>query len=279
MKQHLLDLGRHREQGRHAVGLNRCQCFVGFVAPLHHIGTADHQVRNEKRLHATYVVERRDMQGNVGRLQPILHHAVHRNRDVVVVAVHHALGPAGGARGIHQRRQMVAQGHRTRRMVVDGLVHQRVEVVVAGWHVGRVVGAGDVVVYALQARLDVQHVFGYRAPIDQNAGTRVRQGIRDLAGGEPEVERHGHRAQHLGREIGGDGIFRGGDVERDTVARSYAQVGQRLGEPAHAPVPIAVGPALVLENQGDVVRVTLDRLQKNRCDVHGVCRFGFRGWA
>ncbi len=268
MKQHLLNLRRHCEQRRHAMGLNRLQSFHGLIPTLDDVGAAHHQMRNEKRLHAADVVQRSDMQCDVGRLQSVLHHAVHRDRDVVVVAVHHALRAAGRARGVDQRRQLIARGHGAWRMNVDRLFDQRIEVMMPVRHVDRVVRARDVVVHALQALLNLQDALGQRPSVDEDAGAGIGKRVGDLAGCQSKIQRHRNRAQHLCREIGGNGILGGRHIERDPVARAHAQIGQRLCEAAHAVVPVGVRPALVFKNQRGVLRVTLDRLQENRRDVH-----------
>ena len=62
------------------------------------------------------------------------------------MGVHHALGPAGRARGVDQGRDVVAARRRARLVAVVGLLGQGVEVVVALGDVRLVVGAADEVV-------------------------------------------------------------------------------------------------------------------------------------
>ena len=103
MMEHFLDLRRHGDQRRDALGLNRLERLDGIVVSEHDARAADHHVRNEERLHAADVIQRRDVQRDVGVPQAVLHHAVHRDRDVVDVVVHHTLGPSRRPRRVDQR--------------------------------------------------------------------------------------------------------------------------------------------------------------------------------
>ena len=234
MEQHLLDLRRHREQRRHAVRFDRLERLLGLVAALDDVGAADHQMRNEERLHAADVVERRDVQRNVGRLQPVLHHAVHRDRDVVVVAVHHALRAGPSCRTC---RRAPKAGRPRARGAADGRRPPASTSVSKWWwpgrHVGRVVCARDVVVDAAQPLLRPPARSRSASARRRECGRRSpRATYGDLARRQPEIERHGDRAQHLRREIGGDRVLGSRHVERDAVARAHAEIGERLREPA-----------------------------------------------
>ncbi len=83
-----------------------------------------------------------------------------------------------------------------------------------------------------------------------------------------KFKRHRNGAQHLRREVSRDGVLGRRHIERDTVARTHAEIGQRLREAADALVPRGIGPALLLEDQRGLVGIALDRLQENGRDIH-----------
>ena len=209
------------------------------------------------------------MQRDVRMAEPVLHHAVHRDRHIVDVGVHHTFWAPGGARRVDQRRQMARRRHRPWRVVVDRLFSDRIEVMMARRHVRRVVCAGDEIVHAADSFLHFEHVWREIAPVDQHTRAGILQHDGRLAGSEAEIERHGDCTENLAREISRDRVLGCRHIERDAVARADAEVGEPLRETPHARVPLAIRPATVLENKRGVIRIAFRRLNEDRCDVHG----------
>src|SRR5215213_4387447 len=76
--------------------------------------------------------------------------------------------------------------------------------------------------------------------------------------------------QPLAGEVRGHRLLGGVHVEGDALAKPYAQPGERVGEPAHARVPLRVGPAPFLVHEGGIVGETFDRTSEQRRDVHRI---------
>src|SRR5438445_13446072 len=80
-------------------------------------------------------------------------------------------------------------------------------------------------------------------------------------------------APQLQREIAGDRVFGGADVEGHPVTGAHTQVRKRLGEAPHTLVPFAVGPAAGFIHERGMLGVALDGLLEQRSDVHDLTQW------
>ena len=159
-----------------------------------------------------------------------------REQDGRLVAAHHTLGLAGGARRVHQRPG-IGECHLLLRLTVARRRDQLLVGAVAGRagtpaHVDQVARrhrqiGPDLLDQAQQIVLD-----------DQGPRFRVLDGEEHLGPDQPEVDRHRDQAG-----LGGGGInLRPLDPvvgqHRHPVALDQAQAQQRVGKPARAPVPL-----------------------------------------
>jgi hypothetical protein len=163
--------------------------------------------------------------------------------EQVAVGQHGALGPAGGARGVHDEGGGVLVHLDVQRL--GARRGQRLLVVPAdgedGAHAGRLpAGLGRDL-----GERGVHHE-GHRAAVAEHVG--------DLVGDQPEVHRDDDRAQPHPGEVGLPHLQAVEPEDGDAVARVHPAVGQGAGQPGHPLVELGVAAPAALEPQRDGVR-------------------------
>ena len=150
-------------------------------------------------------------------------------------AVHHALGHAGRARGVHEGRELVAVAHRRigqRRRRGDDRVPLRI-----------VVRRGERQADAGQAR---RNAGAHRLPAveladEQQLRLGVLEDLPDRAGGERRIERHRDVAGHPDREVGEQPVGAVLGKDGDPAARRKAERAQVRGHAPHLADRLAPG--------------------------------------
>ena len=144
------------------------------------------------------------------------------------VAVHHALGQPGGARGVHDEQQVVV-GAGEARLVGRHRAHPGLVVLREGRHRAAHLHPGaqvGLVAAALQLGHHRREVLG----IQQHGGAGILEDELQLVGHQPPVQRHVDRADLGHREEGLDELGAVHQQQRHAVARA-----SRPHRAAHAP--------------------------------------------
>ena len=152
-----------------------------------HQRTLDHVRQRQVRQHARIRV-----------LRDALQAGGHRGHEVAE-SVHHALGRAGRARGVHDGGQVVGRAHRLAsqgRGLGDDVLPARVALLRVGLG-QRVVDAGQPLG---DARLHAQPAV--ELADEQQLGLAVLEDLADGAGGQRRVQRHRDRAGHPDGVVG-----------------------------------------------------------------------------
>ena len=185
------------------------------------------------------VAHRHDQHRRVGARETHVGERGEVERRMAAVAAHGALGPARGARGVHQRPQLLGLhidrrlGRRGRRdQVLVGLVSLRRD------------GAAEVDV---APRRDPEVAADAVDAVDEvglhDAGLRlaVVDDVGDLAADEAEVDRHHHQPGLGRRRIDLEPLDRVVGEDRDPIAALESEPQQPVGEPAGPLVPLPEG--------------------------------------
>ncbi len=208
----------------------------------------------------------------IGRVQPHVpdQDVADRVQIGAAVMVDHALGPAGGARGVVERDRLPFIGRKQRREVRIALVQERL-----------VGGLAEPLARLLTAAMeqvvdDVDHLgpglaqrqrlldhAGKLGVGQQQLGLAVVEDVGDAVGLEPDVQGVQHRARHrhaIGRLEGCGDV---GRHHRDRIARPHAAPGQRRCKFSAARPKRGIGPGLGAVDPGDPLREHVGRaLQK-----------------
>ncbi len=248
--QHLREHGRHQE-GPVGAGQDRAHQRGA-------VGVAGHQARDAV-VHAEEhvrrppdVEERHGHQVDVAVLELPAVVGVDGVREHVGLAEHHALGVAGGARGVHDQDDVVG---RHRGVAVDrrGGGQQRF-VLVTGAAVGSQL---EDVLDVRQPVAELLHERHQLGADQQQLRARVVDGVVDLVAREPEVDDRVGRADHRARE----GELHAGRVvlveEGHHVAAADPQPLQGSRESTDPVPPLRPGPRPVEVGHRGLVRLRL----------------------
>ena len=189
------------------------------------------------------VAQRHDQERGVAPAEAELDLGHEREHRTAAVRPDRALGPPGGAGGVHQRPR-IRSGDRNGGLRIARRGDQRFIAEVAR---GRRRGAA----MNVAARLHGQRVADLfdraqqRVLDDEGARAAIGRDIGDLAPDQAEVDRHGDQPGFGGRGIDLQPLDAVVGQDRDPVALLEPEAAQRVGQPARARVPLAKGhPAL-----------------------------------
>ena len=193
LRQQVVIQGRHQVQVRYLFGGDRGQCRDRIEFRLAHEAAID-QRQCQQRAHAHGVIQRHHAEGAFAIAIAVLRHVRERRHALGALPARHALGFAGGARGVEHQREIVGAGLRQR--------------------VGRVGQPG--VELRLRADRDAGDAGGQRRGVDrsrchrfgdQHAGAAVGQAVVDLVGLGAPVERRDRHAHELAGPMQGGGLM------------------------------------------------------------------------
>ena len=165
------------------------------------------------------------------------------------MAVHRALGEAGGARGVHEKGEVLGidgVGPRREGRVIDGAAAGEHRAPRDGVRAGLVPEEHDVPELGQprgRGRDPGRHQLAHHGQVvdgagalgqDQRRRVRLVGDVRDVLGAQPRVDRHEHRADLHHREGGLDPLGAIEEPERDLVAGADAEGDQPLGRAVDA---------------------------------------------
>ena len=186
-------------------------------------------------------------------------------RDEVAVGQHRALGAAGGARGVEQRREIVGRALHRREGFRSRVGRVRQAALALGVERDER-GAGLV-------RSGLQRLAPARVA-DEDRRLGVADEVLDLGRGVAGVERQEDPAGAHRAEVEHDRLDRLLDLGGDPVAGLHAEAGEGVGHPAGAGDEVGIGDALAgggLDRGGGGVGDVV-RQESEEIGVHGVHR-------
>ena len=257
-----LDHGRHQQHVGDAMLLHGAGDAVGRKALDNDVGAAAEQARIHRRAIGE-VEHRRGVQINSGAGKQPFAERMERIHHQIAVAEHDALGTAGGAAGIEDAAEIAADPHRIghRRAALDQLfeiVHARRRLAVVGIDQ---LQAGDGL-YERQADRRKRLVH------EQDAGAAIAHGVLVLQRAPADVERNDHGAGPARRKVKLEiavGVHR---QHRDAIAGLRTEGADSRREPRHALADLApVLPSLATDD-GQAIRIDLQRTTQSMSDVH-----------
>ncbi len=163
---------------------------------------------------------------------------VARNRREVAMAQHDRLGRAGGAAAEVQGREILAVDRRLR--LGGSLLQQCL--------VGEILATAadhNNVSEAFDLGGEPRDLLGERRMRDQDRYAGMAQQCDKLRAGEARIERHPHEARGHDAVVGLQIFADIGKEQRDAVAPFERKTAQRIPEPKHARVKVAIAPGAV----------------------------------
>jgi hypothetical protein len=260
-----LEHGGHAEEHGDPLGLQHVEDLARVEPGQHDVGGADHGAGHQHDAQLGRVIERCDVQEPVPDPHPAAGDEVDARPHHPVVVGQRALGLAGGAGGVEDQR-VVGLGDRVGHLAVTG----------PGGQVGEL-GQGEHLPGGLRQAGGARRVHrpGHGRVVDEHGRARVLQQVAQLRRRGRRVDRHEDRAQPQRRVEGDDEGVGVGGHQREPVALGQPQARQGGRGPVDPGVQLAVGGALLAEDQRDRVRdAPRGRPQGARDSGHGVLPSG-----
>ena len=256
---HLVPLHPDEDASGHPVALEVVHRGLGveLPGPHDHRAPARHDIRQDADEPADVEQRQVGVPHVVVAADALLDHRVDRLHHHVEVGQHGALGPSGGARGVHDQRRRLLRHVDLERIVRLGREHVFVALDPGPAASGRVrlrFTQHHDGVECRQRGPHRIHQCQQRLVDDDRAGAGIAQHVSDLRRHEPEVDRHDDRPQPPAGEDRLDHLDAVAHQDGDPVALADAASPQPACEPVHAGVDLTERPGILIAHERHPLR-------------------------